>query len=185
MHSGQLGLGVAAMENALKVALMRAQRWGAVMLIEEADVYIKRRDDDMTMKAVVGVFLRVLEYFSRLPFLTTHRIDDIDEADRRAGGHPSRRHGPRHQRPGEAGRQILLSSRPSADARSVRTPRDISRHRPRRSRSGTGRGLTGANVAKATRVGNPTGIEERRIITICCLVARGLHDVDIHHCIRG
>lgn len=45
VHSGQLGLNVAAMETALKDVLTRAQRWGAVMLIDEADVYIKRRDD--------------------------------------------------------------------------------------------------------------------------------------------
>ena len=50
------------------------------MLIDEADVYIKRRDDNLTMNAVVGVFLRVLEYFNGLLFLTTNRIDDIDEA---------------------------------------------------------------------------------------------------------
>jgi SpoVK/Ycf46/Vps4 family AAA+-type ATPase len=80
VHSGQLGLSVAAMETALKEALTRAQRWGAVMLIDEADVYIKRRNDDMTMNAVVGVFLRVFEYFNGLLFLTTNRIDDIDEA---------------------------------------------------------------------------------------------------------
>jgi hypothetical protein len=80
VHSGQLGLNVAAMESALKGVLTRAQRWGAVMLIDEADVYIKRRDDDMTMNAVVGVFLRVLEYFNGLLFLTTNRVDDIDEA---------------------------------------------------------------------------------------------------------
>ena len=80
VHSGQLGLSVAAMETALKDVLTRAQRWGAVMLIDEADVYIKRRNDDMTMNAVVGVFLRVLEYFNGLLFLTTNRVDDIDEA---------------------------------------------------------------------------------------------------------
>jgi hypothetical protein len=80
VHSGQLGLNVTSMETALKDVLTRAQRWGAVMLIDEADVYIRRRDDDMTMNAVVGVFLRVLEYFNGLLFLTTNRIDDIDEA---------------------------------------------------------------------------------------------------------
>jgi hypothetical protein len=80
VHSGQLGLNVAAMETALKEILTRAQRWGAVMLIDEADVYIKRRDDNMAMNAVVGVFLRVLEYFNGLLFLTTNRVDDIDEA---------------------------------------------------------------------------------------------------------
>jgi len=80
VHSGQLGLNVAEMEQILKKTLTRAQRWGAVMLIDEADVYIRRRDDNMTANAVVGVFLRVLEYFNGLLFLTTNRMDDIDEA---------------------------------------------------------------------------------------------------------
>jgi hypothetical protein len=80
VHSGQLGLSVAAMETALRDALTRAQRWGAVMLIDEADVYIRQRSDDIAANAVVGVFLRVLEYFDGLLFLTTNRIDDIDEA---------------------------------------------------------------------------------------------------------
>ena len=80
VHSGQLGLNVTTMETALKDVLTRAQRWGAVMLIDEADVYINKRDDNLTMNAVVGVFLRVLEYFNGLLFLTTNRVDDIDEA---------------------------------------------------------------------------------------------------------
>lgn len=80
VHSGQLGLNVAEMETALKDVLTRAQRWGAVMLIDEADVYIRRRDNNMAANAVVGVFLRVLEYFNGLLFLTTNRVDDIDEA---------------------------------------------------------------------------------------------------------
>ena len=80
VHSGQLGLNVGAMETALKDVLTRAQRWGAVMLIDEADVYIRRRDDNIATNAVVGVFLRVLEYFNGLLFMTTNRVDDIDEA---------------------------------------------------------------------------------------------------------
>lgn len=80
VHSGQLGLNVSEMEKALKETLTRAQRWGAVMLIDEADVYIKRRDDNIAANAVVGVFLRVLEYFNGLLFLTTNRVGDIDEA---------------------------------------------------------------------------------------------------------
>ncbi|HEY3301034.1 MAG TPA: AAA family ATPase [Methylophilaceae bacterium] len=80
VHSGQLGLNVTEMEAALKDVLTRAQRWGAVMLIDEADVYIRRRDNNMAANAVVGVFLRVLEYFNGLLFLTTNRVDDIDEA---------------------------------------------------------------------------------------------------------
>ena len=80
VHSGQLGLNVAEMEKILKATLTRAQRWGAVMLIDEADVYIRTRQDNLTANAVVGVFLRVLEYFNGLLFLTTNRVDDIDEA---------------------------------------------------------------------------------------------------------
>ncbi len=80
VHSGQLGLNVAEMEKVLKDTFIRAQRWGAVMLIDEADVYIKRRNDNLASNAVVGVFLRVLEYFNGLLFLTTNRVDDIDEA---------------------------------------------------------------------------------------------------------
>jgi len=87
VHSGQLGLNVAAMEGALKDALMRAQRWGAVMLIDEADVYIKRRDDDITMNAVVGVFLRVLEYFNGLLFLTTTASTISTRRSSRAASH--------------------------------------------------------------------------------------------------
>jgi SpoVK/Ycf46/Vps4 family AAA+-type ATPase len=34
----------------------------------------------LASNAVVGVFLRVLEYFNGLLFLTTNRVDDIDEA---------------------------------------------------------------------------------------------------------
>lgn len=80
VHSGQLGLNVSQMEECLKDTLTRAQRWGAVMLIDEADVYIKKRQDSIADNAVVGVFLRVLEYFNGLLFLTTNRVDDIDEA---------------------------------------------------------------------------------------------------------
>jgi len=80
VHSGQLGLNVTEMERVLQEVLTRAQRWGAIMLIDEADVYIKRRDDNIEMNAVVGIFLRVLEYFNGLLFLTTNRVDDIDEA---------------------------------------------------------------------------------------------------------
>ena len=75
VHSGQLGLNVAEMEKALIDTLTRAQRWGAVLLIDEADVYIKRRDDNIAANAVVGLFLRVLEYFNGLLFLTTNRVN--------------------------------------------------------------------------------------------------------------
>ncbi|MDR0934526.1 MAG: ATP-binding protein [Burkholderiaceae bacterium] len=80
VHSGQLGVDSAAVEASLDKILKRAQRWGAVMLIDEADVYIRQRANDIDHNAVVAAFLRTLEYFHGLLFLTTNRVDDVDDA---------------------------------------------------------------------------------------------------------
>ncbi|MDL2284216.1 ATP-binding protein [Oxalobacter sp. OttesenSCG-928-P03] len=80
VHSGQLGVFSVDVEANLDKILKRAQRWGAVMLIDEADVYIRQRANDMDHNAVVASFLRTLEYFHGLLFLTTNRVDDVDDA---------------------------------------------------------------------------------------------------------
>lgn len=80
VHSGQLGIHSDAVEENLDKILKRAQRWGAVMLIDEADVYIRQRGNDIDHNAVVASFLRTLEYFHGLLFLTTNRVNDVDDA---------------------------------------------------------------------------------------------------------
>jgi len=80
VHSGQLGVMSDDVDKNLAKILKRAQRWGAVMLIDEADVYIRKRGNDIDHNAVVASFLRTLEYFHGLLFLTTNRIDDVDDA---------------------------------------------------------------------------------------------------------
>lgn len=80
IHSGQLGVVSEDVEKNLDKILKRAQRWGAVMLIDEADVYIRQRGNDIDHNAVVASFLRTLEYFHGLLFLTTNRVDDVDDA---------------------------------------------------------------------------------------------------------
>lgn len=80
VHSGQLGVAPDAVEKNLKTVLMRAQRWNAVTLIDEADVYIRERGDDLEHNAVVAAFLRNLEYFDGLLFMTTNREKDVDQA---------------------------------------------------------------------------------------------------------
>jgi hypothetical protein len=80
VHSGQLGIEAEGVESVLKEALNRAKRWGAVMLIDEADVFLMERGNDLAQNAVCGVFLRILEYFDGLLFLTTNRSDNIDDA---------------------------------------------------------------------------------------------------------
>jgi SpoVK/Ycf46/Vps4 family AAA+-type ATPase len=52
-----------------------------VLLLDEADVFLSQRSkQDMKRNALVSVFLRVLEYYNGLLFLTTNRVGTIDEA---------------------------------------------------------------------------------------------------------
>lgn len=80
VHSSQLGTNGNEIEEALKEAFTRSERWGAVLLIDEADVYIRERDNDTNHNAIVASFLRVMEYYSGLMFMTTNREKDIDDA---------------------------------------------------------------------------------------------------------
>jgi hypothetical protein len=80
VHAGQLGTDVETVERELEKILRRSERWGAVLLLDEADVYIRRRGNDLQHNAVIATFLRTLEYFHGLLFLTTNRIGDVDDA---------------------------------------------------------------------------------------------------------
>lgn len=78
--SSQLGVSPDELEEELKTVLDRATRLGAIMLIDEADVFIHERGESMIQNAVVGVFLRVLEYYQGVLFLTTNRATIVDDA---------------------------------------------------------------------------------------------------------
>jgi SpoVK/Ycf46/Vps4 family AAA+-type ATPase len=80
VQCSQLGTDPDKLEASLLRVFERARRWNAVMLLDEADVYVHERGSDMQQNAVVGVFLRVLEYQSSVLFLTTNRPDDVDDA---------------------------------------------------------------------------------------------------------
>ena len=78
VQCSQLGVNPEEIEDRLKRVLDRAQRWGAILLLDEADVYIRTRGEDVDHNAIVGVMLRVIEYYNGLLFMTTnlHSIDD-------------------------------------------------------------------------------------------------------------
>ncbi|KAF2100848.1 P-loop containing nucleoside triphosphate hydrolase protein, partial [Rhizodiscina lignyota] len=58
-----------------------ASRWDAVLLLDEADVLLEKRSyEDLRRNGVVSVFLRMLEYFEGIIFLTTNRIETMDVA---------------------------------------------------------------------------------------------------------
>lgn len=80
IHAGVLGTQAGEIEKNLQEIFERALRWNAVLLIDEADVFVARRGNNIQQNAVVAVFLRSLEYFKGLLFMTTNRVDDIDEA---------------------------------------------------------------------------------------------------------
>ncbi|KAH7139865.1 hypothetical protein B0J13DRAFT_505202 [Dactylonectria estremocensis] len=58
-----------------------AEKWGAIMLIDEADIYMEQRQvQDIERNHLVAGFLRALEYFKGILFLTTNRVGTFDEA---------------------------------------------------------------------------------------------------------
>lgn len=80
IHSGSLGITPEAVRKNLEVIFDRAKRWNAVLLLDEADVFVLERGLDLTQNAIVAEFLRTLEYFDGLLFLTTNRTNGVDEA---------------------------------------------------------------------------------------------------------
>ena len=80
VQSGQIGTDSETMEDRLGKILARSIRLKMPLLINEADVFIKKRGDNVEQNAIVSVFLRLLEYHNGLVFLTTNRADDIDDA---------------------------------------------------------------------------------------------------------
>ncbi|KAF9891838.1 hypothetical protein FE257_003323 [Aspergillus nanangensis] len=58
-----------------------ARSWDAVLLIDEADVFMERRSTaDLTRNSLVAGFLRALEFYDGLLFLTTNRVGSFDDA---------------------------------------------------------------------------------------------------------
>ena len=80
VQCSQLGTDENELEKELKVVLNRAQRWKAILLIDEADVYVHSRGKDIQQNAIVGVWLRVLEYYRGILFMTSNRETIIDDA---------------------------------------------------------------------------------------------------------
>jgi hypothetical protein len=80
VQCSQLGLNVDQIEKNLRNVLDRASRWGAILLVDEADVYIRKRGEDIHQNAIVGVFLRLIEYYRGVLFMTSNRGEEIDDA---------------------------------------------------------------------------------------------------------
>lgn len=78
---GELGTNPQSLETELSRILEIADRWNAVLLLDESDIFLEQRTDhDLVRNAMVGIFLRQLEYFNGVMFLTTNRVKNFDKA---------------------------------------------------------------------------------------------------------
>ncbi|KAI1338504.1 P-loop containing nucleoside triphosphate hydrolase protein [Xylariaceae sp. FL0016] len=78
---GDLGTSAWSIEENLKKALRRCARWNAVLLIDEADVFLEAQSSNsLERNELVAVFLRHIEYYQGVMLLTTNRGATIDPA---------------------------------------------------------------------------------------------------------
>lgn len=81
VSSGDLGIDSTTLDQKLGQILDLASTWKAVLLIDEADIFLERRSlHDMQRNSLVSIFLRVLEYYQGILFCTTNRVTCFDDA---------------------------------------------------------------------------------------------------------
>lgn len=81
LSSGDLGSDPWEVESGLSRILELVARWNAILLLDECDVFLEARSThDLERNKVVSIFLRTLEYYEGILFMTTNRVDNIDAA---------------------------------------------------------------------------------------------------------
>lgn len=78
--AGQIGVDHVRVEKYLRNVFKIASRWQAILLLDEADVFLAERALDPHTNALISVFLRELEHFDGILFLTTNRMQTFDPA---------------------------------------------------------------------------------------------------------
>ena len=79
---GQLGTTPAELETKLGEILDLCGKWDALILLDEADIFLEKRSSNGSLErnAMVSVMLRLVEYFKGVLFLTSNRVDSLDPA---------------------------------------------------------------------------------------------------------
>ncbi|KAI1056714.1 hypothetical protein LB507_001645 [Fusarium sp. FIESC RH6] len=81
MSAGDLGADAYDIEENLTRILEMVANWNAVLLLDECDVFLEARSaHDIQRNRIVSIFLRTLEYYEGILFLTTNRVKDMDQA---------------------------------------------------------------------------------------------------------
>ncbi|CAB5216142.1 unnamed protein product [Rhizophagus irregularis] len=78
---GELGTDAKNLEKELRNIFEMADIWNAIILIDEVDIFLERRNAfEVKRNALVCVFLRLLDYHQGIVFLTTNRVNCLDDA---------------------------------------------------------------------------------------------------------
>lgn len=81
LSSGEMGDNSNDVQKHLDKTLELTEAWDAVLLLDEADVFLTKRDNEnLARNAITSVFLRKLEYYRGILLLTTNRLSSIDAA---------------------------------------------------------------------------------------------------------
>ncbi|KAI1129276.1 P-loop containing nucleoside triphosphate hydrolase protein [Nemania abortiva] len=81
MSAGELGEDASSVEEALQAVLELNSKWGSILLLDECDIFLEARTTaDLRRNRLVSIFLKQLEYFRGVMFLTTNRVSDFDAA---------------------------------------------------------------------------------------------------------
>lgn len=81
MSAGDLGTTPTQVEDALQQIFEMVSKWNAILLLDECDVFLEARTaDDLQRNRLVSIFLRMLEYYEGILFLTTNRVSNMDAA---------------------------------------------------------------------------------------------------------
>ena len=81
MSASELGETATEVEESLEQVLELASNWNAILLLDECDMFLEARSTaDIRRNRLVSVFLRQLEYYRGVMFLTSNRVSDFDTA---------------------------------------------------------------------------------------------------------
>lgn len=79
---GDLGTDPERLEVKLKEVFNYAVAWKAILLLDEADIFLQERSiDDVNRNALVSIFLRELEYYDGILFVSQHLLLSISHYD--------------------------------------------------------------------------------------------------------
>lgn len=78
---GELGVNPEQLETSLDNVMKIANSWDAIILLDEVDVFaVKREGASIERNAMTAIFLRMLERYSGIMFMTTNLLNNLDDA---------------------------------------------------------------------------------------------------------